>query len=90
MSLEINSTISLSRILKPKFIDYIKITGKKPNVIIMSADYKYSKTYEESISKLLKRGYKVIFSYEMPKKAISVVYSPDLKLKEEIDDKIPF
>ena len=91
MSLEISSkSSSLSKILKPKFIDYIKKTGKKPNVIIMSSDYKYSSIFQDSINKLFSKGYRVIFSYEIPKKSIYVAYIPNLLLKDEIEEKLPF
>lgn len=92
MSLEISSSkgSSLSTILKPKFVEYIKKTGKKPNVIIMSSDYKYTSIFQDSIEKLFRKGYKIVFSYEIPKKSIFVAYIPNLILKDEIEEKLPF
>ena len=43
-----------------------------------------------SFNKLIAKGYKVIFSYEMSKGSIGVGYTEGVRLKEEEDDQIPF
>ena len=91
MSLEISdNSFSLSTLLKNKFIEYIKETNKKPNVIIMSSDYKDVKIFENSVDKLRNKGYKVVFSYEIPKKSIYVAYVPQLVHKDDIEEELPF
>jgi len=91
MSLEVSTkSFSLSNILKSKFRSYITKVGVKPNTIIFSADYKYSKSMEDSITKLRQKGYKIIYSYEIKKKSIVVTYIPDLILKDEEEEQLPF